>query len=165
MKSSLSTLREEHERFRPQVAQLLQAADAVGYVPVAELRALLDYSCTFLTDHLLPHARAEETSLYQEVGHILGSQEATLTMCHDHLAIAQLAGELATLRSEVSGEVLSMDQARAIRRVLYGLHTLISAHFEKEEGIYLPLLERNLTRGEARRVCAALHTAALVTRR
>ena len=156
MRSPLHTLHEEHERFRTPLARLLQTADAVGDIPVEKLRTMLDCGYAFLSNDLLPHSRAEETSLYPEVGRLLGSQEATLTMCQDHLVIAQLAAELAALRSTVTGEMLTMDQAHALRRVLYGLHALITAHFAKEEEIFLPLLERNLSHEQARRVCTML---------
>jgi iron-sulfur cluster repair protein YtfE (RIC family) len=160
MTSPLQALRDEHEMFRPQIAQLLQTADAVGSSPGKDLRVALDRIYAFLTNDLLPHARAEEVSLYPEVGRALGSHEATLTMCHDHLVIAQLTEELGILRMGVTDATPTTDQARALRRVLYSLHALISTHFAKEEGIYLPLLEHHLTRAEAKRVSAALHAAA-----
>ena len=40
-------------------------------------------------------------------------------------------------------------QLKDVRRLLYGLHTLIKAHFAKEEEIYLPLLDRQLSDGDA----------------
>jgi iron-sulfur cluster repair protein YtfE (RIC family) len=41
---------------------------------------------------------------------------------------------------EALGETETTDIAR-LQELLYGLHALITVHFEKEEEIYLPLLD------------------------
>ena len=51
-------------------------------------------------------------------------------------------------------------QVRALRRVLYGLYALIKVHFVKEEKIYLPLLDAQLTPGAANEVFEAMKGAA-----
>jgi hypothetical protein len=45
---------------------------------------------------------------------------------------------------------LDDELAVSLRRVLYGLYTIIGLHFAKEEELYAPLLERGLSPEEAR---------------
>ncbi len=51
-------------------------------------------------------------------------------------------------------------QTKALRRVLYGLYTLVKLHFAKEEEIYLPLLDAHLTPDEARSMFEKMEEAA-----
>jgi hypothetical protein len=44
--------------------------------------------------------------------------------------------------------------------VLYGLHTLVKVHFNKEEEIYLPLLDKSLTAEEAGEMFGKMEEAA-----
>jgi len=44
--------------------------------------------------------------------------------------------------------------------VLYGLYTLVKVHFAKEEEVYLPLLDANLTPDEAIEMFEAMEKAA-----
>jgi iron-sulfur cluster repair protein YtfE (RIC family) len=114
----------------------------------------------FLSHHLLPHARAEDRALYPTVGKVMGAPEATATMSRDHVEVGRLTDELASLRAQLSGQALGSSQAKALRRVLYGLYALIKVHFAKEEEIYLALLDARLTPEEARRMFEAMEEAA-----
>jgi hypothetical protein len=76
-------------------------------------------------------------------------------MSRDHVEVGRLTEELARLRASTrpaAGEDL--------RRVLYGLHALVSAHFAKEEEIYLPLLEDRLSAAEAHALFERMEAAA-----
>lgn len=48
----------------------------------------------------------------------------------------------------------------ALRRILYGLYTLVKVHFAEEEEIYLPLLEDRLGEDEATTMFAAMTSSA-----
>jgi iron-sulfur cluster repair protein YtfE (RIC family) len=157
-------LREEHQELLPQIEQLRAVADMVGDVPIAELRPHIDTAYRFLTEHLIPHAYAEDQALYPVVARLMGAPQATATMSRDHVAVGQLTQELADLRAAISGATASDAQLRALRRVLYGLYTLVSVHFAKEEEIYLPILDQHLTPGDAERMFAAMETAAHAAR-
>ena len=54
-------------------------------------------------------------------------------MTHDHVAIRARVIELG---------VTPPEDVDRLQELLYGLYTLISVHFWKEEQLYLPLLER-----------------------
>ena len=62
--------------------------------------------------------------------------------------------------AQLAGAPLSNEHMKALRRVLYGLYALVGVHFAKEEEIYLPLLDAQLTADEAQRMFAAMDVAA-----
>lgn len=159
-------LRDEHKELWPHVEALRITADAVGEVPLAVLQRGLDEAYAFLAHHLLAHAQAEERALYPVVQKVLGAPEATATMSRDHVEVGRLVEELGALRAQMAGVSAPSDpQARALRRVLYGLYALLKVHFAKEEEVYLPLLDARLSPAEAQRMFQSMETAAQEARR
>lgn len=154
-------LRDEHKELFPHIELLRTVADAVGTSPIASLRQGIDETYLFLTRHLIPHAQAEERALYPVVGKLMGAPEATATMSRDHVEIGRLTEELGALRSSLKNESLDVSQEQALRRVLYGLSTLVAVHFAKEEEVYLPLLDTRLTPKEAEHLFETMGQAAL----
>ena len=153
-------LREEHKELLPHIEAIRQAADAIGEAPLSELRPQIDEVYDFLAYHLLPHAQAEEAALYPIVGKVMGAPEATGTMSRDHVEVDRLIDELGLIRSSVSGPTLTATQIKDLRRVLYGLYTLVKVHFAKEEEVYLPILDARLTPDEARSLFEKMEHAA-----
>jgi hypothetical protein len=90
----------------------------------------------------------------------MGSLEATKTMETDHAEVKRLTEELSKLRAELLDNRPSAEQAQALRRVLYGLYALVRVHFEKEESVYLPLLDNGLTPEEAKAMFEEMEAAA-----
>jgi iron-sulfur cluster repair protein YtfE (RIC family) len=142
-------LRDEHRHLLPHVEQLRSTADSVGDAPPDVVQRKVEECYEFLAHHLIPHAQAEEYALYPVVGKVLGASEATATMSRDHVEVSRLTEELGRLRTALSGEAIEQARAKALRRVLYGLYTLVEVHFAKEEEIYLPLLDARLSPAEA----------------
>lgn len=153
-------LREEHKQLLPHVEGLREAAEAVDDQPPAVLRRRLDAAYDFLAHHLIPHAEAEDRALYPVVARLLGAREATATMSRDHVEVGRLTQELAALETKLSGDVVSPELARGLRRVLYGLYAVVKLHFAKEEEVYLPLLDTRLAPDEARHMFEAMERAA-----
>ena len=50
-------------------------------------------------------------------------------------------------------------EERELRRVLYGLYAVVKLHFAKEEEVYLPLLDRELTADEAQALFERMESA------
>lgn len=153
-------LRDEHKELLPHIELLRTIADAIGEASIVSLRRSVDEAYAFLTQHLLPHAQAEERVLYPVVGRLMGALEATATMSRDHIEIGRLTEELGSLRSHLVGTSMSASQEQALRRVLYGLSAVVTVHFAKEEEIYLPLLDASLTANEAAQLFGAMERAA-----
>lgn len=153
-------LRDEHKELMPHVETLQAAGDAIHEVLTSSDLALIDQAATFLTHHLLPHAKAEEKALYPVVQKVMGAKEGTATMSRDHMEVERLTNELVSLRSKITGSKITVKQANHLRRVLYGLYGIVKLHFAKEEEVYLPLLDSHLKPEEAQAMFAAMETAA-----
>lgn len=156
-------IREEHRELLPHIERLRSTADDIGHVPGDVLRRKLDDAYAFLEHDLVPHAKAEDEVLYPAVARLMGATRATATMSHDHLEVLRLAGELEGLRAFPEAEP-DAQRANDLRRVLYGLYTLLRTHFAKEEEIYLPILDERLTLAEAADLFSAMERAAALTR-
>ena len=151
-------LREEHKELLPRIDELRHLADSLDETDGDEIRRGLEPLYQFLVRNLIPHARAEEQALYPAVARILGSSQATATMSRDHLEVIRLTEQIGLMGLEEAP--LKSDNIRNLRRLLYGLHTLLKVHFAKEEEIYLPLLESHLSDSEAHRLLHKMaHTA------
>ncbi len=153
-------LRDEHRELFPHVERIREAADAVDRVPAVDTRNAVEEAYEFLAHHLIPHARAEDAALYPLVQKALGSPDATRTMSRDHIEVGRYVDELAALKNELTGGPLTAEQARELRRALYGVYALVKVHFAKEEEIYLPLLDRWLTSESARELFTQMEAAA-----
>ncbi len=153
-------LKDEHKELYPHIESLKQAGLAVHGTLSESSLALIDEAYLFLTAHLLPHARAEESALYPAVQKAMGTPYGTATMSRDHVEVERLTRELGNLRDELPGAEIGAARANELKRVLYGLYTLVKVHFAKEEEIYLPLLDANLTPGEAESMFEEMEEAA-----
>ena len=152
-------LRDEHKELIPHIEILRTVADSVGQASIESLRRGVEDVFEFLRHHLIQPAEAEDRTLYPVVGQVMGAPDATATMSRDHVEVGRLTDELASLRSELSRATLSEAEAKALRRVLYGLYALVKLHFAKEEEIYLPLLDARLSAEAARQMFEAMEQA------
>ncbi len=153
-------LRDEHKELLPQIETLRLAGDEIAENLSPSANQKITDAYTFLTHHLLPHAQAEERALYPVVQKVMGAPASTSTMSHDHMEVNRLTQELGFLRKQITGTAISVEEANALRRVLYGLYTLVKIHFIKEEEVYLPLLDKKLTPEEAQAMFASMESAA-----
>jgi hypothetical protein len=153
-------LRDEHKELYRQVENLRLAGDVVNESLTTLAHEKIEMAYDFLTHHLIPHAHAEDKALYPMVQKVMGSPQATATMTRDHVEVGRLTQELGSLRVHKTLLSIPFDHAMALRRVLYGLYALIMLHFAKEEEIYLPLLDANLTAEEAREMFEKMHAVA-----
>lgn len=153
-------LKDEHAELRPQIEMLRAAADAVGSASRDDLAARVSSCHSFLVEHLLVHAQAEEAALYPAVETALGCEGATETMRLDHAEIRRLTDELGHLSERLQRPKLDLAAENRLRMVLYGLYVLVMLHLQKEESAYLPVLDARLTPAQAADMFRRLHTAA-----
>jgi iron-sulfur cluster repair protein YtfE (RIC family) len=152
-------LHDEHQQLLPRVERLREAAEAADGGVDAVFEAALADALEFLSNQLVPHARAEDAVLYPAVERVMHAPGATATMTRDHVEVVALTEELQRLRDELAG-AWTPARRREARRLLYGLYAMIRLHFAKEEEIYLPLLDAGLTAAQAQEMFTAMHTAA-----
>lgn len=153
-------LREEHRELLPKIEEIRRVADAVGILPAPALRERVAEVRGFLAGHLIPHAMAEDAALYPVVARVMGAPDATATMRHDHVEVAELVAELEGVEPELAAPSIPLETERALRRILYGLYTLVRVHFVEEEEIYLPILDASLSADEARAMFEQMEAAA-----
>lgn len=160
MTTVMQPLRDEHQELLPHIEHIRVVADMVGDISGERLQHELDEVYHFLSHHLIPHAEAEDRALYPLVAKVLGAPEATATMRRDHVEVGRLTGDLAVLRQQIGGGELPASLTKDLRRVLYGLYTLVKVHFAKEEEVYLPLLDERLSPDEAQHLFEDMEAAA-----
>lgn len=164
MTASLTALRLEHRELLPKIEQLKQVADLVDLAPVEKLAREIEVADVFLRHDLTPHAKAEEDVLYRAYDQVANSPWATDTMRRDHAAIAGLSEELVHQRSQLSMDPLTIQQKHDLRRILYGLYTLIKQHFSHEEDLILPRIEAAVTPEAAHQLMQSMEVAATAYR-
>jgi uncharacterized protein (DUF2249 family)/iron-sulfur cluster repair protein YtfE (RIC family) len=140
------TIREEHREIREGLAQRVRAALERGTRD--DLNALV----ALLEGDLLGHARAEQEHFYPAVDDLVRDHgRATATMAIDHEAIGKqvtlIAAAVERLRV-ARGRMERMEARTALREALLRIETLLAVHLEKEERVYLPLVEQHLAPGE-----------------
>jgi hemerythrin-like domain-containing protein len=128
----------EHERLLDHVEHIRVAAIELPSPSEEERHELIERIVSFLRDDLATHAESEERDLYPHLARLLGDPRATKPMVYDHDAIRQVTARL----QEADNPEVSL-----LQELLYGLHALITVHFQEEE-LYLPLLEREHAKGD-----------------
>jgi hemerythrin HHE cation binding domain-containing protein len=106
---------------------LAAAADSGG--PVRPVRNLLR---AFLTDEVLPQARAEERTLYRAARRDPGASLLVQALISEHRVLASMAGRL----GEPASPAASAAQAATIS-------ALFASHVDKEDSLLLPALQRS----------------------
>jgi uncharacterized protein (DUF2249 family) len=153
-----SSIRADHRRIREELGLRVRAALDRG------TRDDLDGLVAMLEGDLLSHARAEQEHLYPVVDALVRDHgRATETMAIDHDAIAgqvtRVAGQVERLRG-ATGRAERIAARTALREALLGLETLLGVHLEKEERVYLPLVERHLAPAEQAALLERMHQRA-----
>ena len=151
-------LRATHTGLLPHIEELRSAAELVGDADWATLRAAVDRNVAFLEAHLLPHIATEDLVIYPTVDRVVGSP-ATATMRREHGEITALVTELRGVAALLAKAPLDDRQSRGLRRILYGLYTLVKVHVGNEENVLLSLLDERLTPAEAAALFGSLHRA------
>lgn len=116
----------------------------------------------FLKSDLLPHAQGEEISLYPVVdGLVAEHARPTATMSIDHEIIEGYIREIERTASALAAAKNGNRASLQEHLVLLGrqLEALFQVHLEKEERVYLPLLEKYLSEEDQQRVLGGMHEA------
>jgi quercetin dioxygenase-like cupin family protein/hemerythrin-like domain-containing protein len=138
--------RAQHAELRPHLAHLRGLADELEVGDEQQLRRRLERVTTFLRDGVLSHAAIEEATVYPAADRLLRALGgATGTMSLEHRLIAARVAELERLAAAHSYDMATRGE---LRRSLTGLEAVLRGHFDKEEQVYVPLLE-HLTADES----------------
>lgn len=144
MVNATGRLRDEHHEVRADLAAVRVLADTIDDLTAADVTRRLATVLDDFDRRLLPRLLAADGVLYPVITAALGSDEATATMRRDQLEIVRLVEQVRHLLGRF-GELRSMRLRRDIRRLLYSVEAIAGLHLDKEEEIFLPILEDALT--------------------
>ncbi len=147
----------QHHRELAKILNMHAEALAEGR-PQASPQVLVE----FLKNELLPHARGEEASLYPTMNELVRDHgQATATMSVDHEFIGDYVRQIEeTVRALASAPEAERPALRKqLIRLALQLEALFDVHLQKEERVYLPLLEKYLTPEEQQEVLTGMHEA------
>lgn len=136
--------REEHAEVKVHLEHLHDMAGSMAGADAAAQRKSAKFVAKFLADHILTHAEWEEAHLYPAVDARTHAGEYPFTgsMRYEHRIVKRWIEELGTLAAAESVDAVAF--VRKTDRLL----GLISAHFEEEEEVLLPILDKTMTREE-----------------
>ncbi len=146
------------EAFRSHHRELRERLDNLASQVKTEGVGALERLVRFLREELLPHARAEEAHLYPAVEPLLrtgGDPTATMRLDHEFITerVEALGAAVDAFRSD------DLQDLSALQGTVVELRALFEVHLEKEERVYLPLLEKHLSDAEQDAILRAMHEA------
>jgi hemerythrin-like domain-containing protein len=135
------SFRQEHVEIRAHLDHVRDWTGKLSQQAPDEQRTTARRIVAFFQEHIQPHAGWEEKALYPLVDRLAGGGEYpfTATMRHEHRIVERWIGELAKEAAKPRPDY------RAFARRADNLLGLIAAHFEEEEEVLLPLIDRSLT--------------------
>lgn len=142
-------------------AKITETAErALGRGTIADIEALV----AVLRDELLPHAKGEEARLYPAIDPVVAAHArptATMSIDHEHIQayVTTIAGALEAARRAAT-EAERRSAAGALRDAVLRLRALLAVHLEKEERVYLPLVDRYLSDAEQAKLLEGIHETA-----
>ncbi|HXF48425.1 MAG TPA: hemerythrin domain-containing protein [Verrucomicrobiae bacterium] len=145
------TLREEHDLLMKKIQEFEEVLDALPRVPQEDLKRVVGREIDFLQREIKDHAAAEEKYLYTEIDYLCGNSRGTgvktsATMKIDHEYIAAYIDRLAEMARGIRSETIPEFQ-----RAGWELVAILKLHFDKEEQVYLSLLDSRFTEEEVER--------------
>lgn len=139
------SFRHEHQNIVRELDRVAARAGALRGPVNARVRAEMAAIARFFEHDLIPHAEWEERVLYPAVDRRAASPPEhpfTATMRHEHRIVGRWTRELAAAAAAAHPNV------RDFVRRTDGLLGLVRAHFEEEEEVLLPVLDRTMTAQE-----------------
>lgn len=129
-------LRDSHRELRPRIAAMASLATSLEFLSPEEARQRLEEMRAFIRDDLLPHELEEERAAYPAIVAMLPGEDPTLGLIQTHREIARLSRLFSRLVDRVTEGAKLADELRDLRRVLYGLHAILTLHFAQEDELY-----------------------------
>ena len=132
-------LRARHRELTPRIQALPSLAARLDALPPEEARRALEATRDFLRDELMPNEREQERTAYPAVTAVLRDEEPTAALLQTHREIARLVRLFSRLVDRLSEGGDLEDEQRDLRRILYGLHAILTLHFAQEDELWTVL--------------------------
>ena len=160
MPTLTQTSQEHRDRLMSHIDRLPRLADEVGETKWAEVSARIAAEHDFLVSTLLPHMEAVEAAVHPELDRLLSCRLGMAPMEREHADIRQLIGRLGDLAGAGAKEP-TPGEAIELNRVLVKLYSILKIHL-REESLYVPILEHNLSPEQAEAISVAMEHAARI---
>jgi hypothetical protein len=121
---------DDHAQMRDEVEHFLVAARELPAIDRDERIEMVERIVAFLADMLLPHCEAEEHVLYPAAARLLREEDGSATVAGDRAKVRDMLTQLSDADPDDPG---------ALQEPLYALYAILSAHFWREEELYLKL--------------------------
>jgi heavy metal translocating P-type ATPase len=125
-----------HKALRPKVGELAALAVHLDELPAAEALSRLEQMQQMLEKELLPHEEDEQRTAYPLIEKLLVGENPTGPLIQTHYEIRRLTRLLGRLIKQLPAPGPAREELRDIRRVLYGLHAILTLHFAQEDELY-----------------------------
>jgi len=125
-----------HRTLQPLVSELSVLAARLDSLPAPDAQRKLQRLYETLVNELLPHERHEQEVAYPLLIKLLREEDPTGPLIRTHQEIQRLTRLLGRLIAQLPSETLNVEDLRDVRRVLYGLHAILTLHFAQEEELY-----------------------------
>jgi hemerythrin-like domain-containing protein len=143
------SFREHHAEIREHLNHIDSMAASLSSQSPAEQRRTMQQVVGFLREHIGPHAADEERVLYPVVERQAGpGSRLTEVPIYEHRIVEKSIGRLDREAAKPTPD------AAAFARDTLHLMGLLYAHFEDEEEVLLPVLDRTMTPDQFRREVA-----------
>ncbi len=131
----------EHRELMPVVDRIRWLADRMDELPPDAIRSEVEEIQRALVGRLLPHETSDDREMYPVVARLIGGRDPTAPMSRGHVEIGRLVNVLSRILATMPESGPEPADLRHLRRVLYGLHAVLTLHFAQEEEAYLSLLD------------------------
>jgi hemerythrin-like domain-containing protein len=136
-----AAFRHEHAQVRKEMEEVAAVNGRLATSPPAQHKELMARVVSFFEQHIRPHAAWEERVLYPAVDKRAGGRGSagetfTASMRFEHRVVTRWVEELSGIAAAPQPDAV------AFARRADNLLGLVSAHFEAEEQVLLPVLDR-----------------------
>ncbi|HET9106014.1 MAG TPA: heavy metal translocating P-type ATPase [Steroidobacteraceae bacterium] len=125
-----------HRMLRPKVGELVALAVHLEELSPDEARHRLEQVQQMLERDLLPHEDEEQRTAYPLIEKLLAGENPTGPLVQTHYEIRRLSRLFGRLVKQLPPSGPATEDLRDIRRLLYGLHAILSLHFAQEDELY-----------------------------
>lgn len=129
-------LHRAHAALLPRVEALADLADRLDRMPPGEAAAEIERARVFLAEELVPHEQEEQRSAYPTVARLVPGEDPTGPLVRTHQEISRLVRLFGRLAAQLPRDVPQPVAIRDARRLLYGLHAILTLHFAQEDELY-----------------------------
>jgi iron-sulfur cluster repair protein YtfE (RIC family) len=152
---------EHGERLLRHVDALPALAEELGRTPWADLLPRLADEHSFLVSTLIPHMETVEAAVHPELDRLMSCRLGMAPLEREHTEIRKLIDQLGELTHKLGSSEPTSGETLELNRILLKLYSILKVHL-REESLYLPMLEHNLSPDQAEAIAVAMEHAARV---